>query len=161
MQKHASVLGSAVSLGLLAIVFVVLDWSYAVSLSGQLLAMMLILVLALGLPITLITGDWHSLMPLGGCLLFVLALPFIPLSPVKAFHGFFERVNVGMTKQEVLKQLDLRFPQGGRFTKPRCRQLVDQSMLFVLDPNDGRYDSETVTVVFHDGHVLAKMYLPD
>jgi hypothetical protein len=161
MKKQASVVGSAFLLAVLAAGLLLADRIHAASLSGKFLALVLGLALTATLSVALLVKNWQCLVPLGVYVIFVLILPFIALSPVKPFRSFFESVCVGMTQEEVLLQLNAHFPEGGRYAKPEWRPFVHDSLLFVLNPNDGRYDSEIVTVVFHEGGVLAKMYLPD
>ncbi|HEV3117569.1 MAG TPA: hypothetical protein VGY58_10975 [Gemmataceae bacterium] len=161
MQRYLPVVGTAFLLAVLAAVLLLVDLSHAASLSGKLLALALGLALTATLCVALLARNWRCLVPLGAFVIFVLILPFITLSPVKPFRGFFDSICVGMTQKEVLQQLDAYFPAGGRYAKPEWRPSVDNSLHFVLNPNDGRYDAEIVTVVFHEGGVLAKMYLPD
>jgi hypothetical protein len=103
------------------------------------------------------------------CLL--VLLPFAALlvflaradtSPLKPFARFYAAVEPGMTEEEVLKALDDQFPATGRYPRPLVNRWVGPSHLaFILDPQDGRYDSEIVDLDLEAGRVVRKRYYPD
>jgi hypothetical protein len=91
----------------------------------------------------------------------LLGLPFLSISPVKPFTRFFSNVHVGMHEDQVIEQLAVQFPEGGRFPRPVQSRYDDGSLCFQLDPNDGAYNAELVVVKMRDGRVVSKEYLPD
>jgi hypothetical protein len=83
-------------------------------------------------------------------------------SPVKPFARFYAAVEPGMTEEEVLKALDHQFPATGRYPRPLVNRRVGPTHLaFILDPQDGRYDSEIVALELEAGRVVRKRYYPD
>ena len=90
----------------------------------------------------------------------LLVLRFVELSPVKPFRAFYENVQPGMSRVDVLSELAQRFPEPGRYPRPTAGS--DEAILWLtLDPTDGRYNSEVVRVEFADGLAVAKVYYPD
>jgi len=51
-------------------------------------------------------------------ILFILALPFIDLSPVKPAVRAVHEIRPGMTESQVRAVLDRHFPEHGRFKRP-------------------------------------------
>jgi hypothetical protein len=107
----------------------------------------------------------------------LLLLHFLVLSPVKPFMQFQRDITNGMTVQQVQRLCIQRFPKGGRFRQPEWslgyasslndhgkQYLVgtpDQSLHYILDPTDGRYDAESLSVYFRDGKAVGTTYLGD
>lgn len=81
-------------------------------------------------------------------------------SPVVRFRTFYDSLTPGMTEEKVLSSLHNYFPQGGRLRTPQLRRW-EKGLHFILDPSDGRYDSEVITLTFDAKYTVAKVYLPD
>ena len=94
-------------------------------------------------------------------IVFVLALPFIDLSPVKPAVRAVREIQPGMTESQVRAVLDRHFPEHGRFKRPEIGALHDDVLSFVLDPNDGRYNAAVVRVRFSAGKCVSADFLPD
>jgi hypothetical protein len=95
-----------------------------------------------------------------GCVVFLMALPFVSLSPVKPFRQFYWTIRDGMTPEDVRGELVRQFPANGRFPRP-VEHASDEGLSFLLDPNDGHYNAELVVVHLAAGKVTSREYLPD
>lgn len=158
-----------------------LDYEYAASLFWQYYLFMAVLALILLLPVYLQSRRKQELWLFIGFNLSLFALYFVTLTPVKPFIQFYLDIKHGMTIQEVQSRFNQRFPKDGRFAQPEWQlnyghqgvlensdpkekgflAVPDQNLNFILDPNDGRYNAEVVTVYFKDGKVVGMEYLPD
>jgi hypothetical protein len=92
---------------------------------------------------------------------FILVLPFIELSPVKAALRAVSDIQPGMTESEVRAVLDRHFPEHGRFHRPDIGPVRDDVLGFILDPKDGRYNAAIVRVKFSGGKCVSAEFLPD
>ncbi len=90
----------------------------------------------------------------------LVLLRLVALSPVKPFRAFYEAVEPGMSKAEVLGELARRFPEGGRYSSPAVYE-DGPNLWWTLDPADGEYDSEFVRVELADELAVDKGYYPD
>jgi hypothetical protein len=98
-------------------------------------------------------------------------------SPKKPFMWFYNSIEIGMSKDGVETSLPKYFPPNGKFHVPREKigngakitwglneaqewpdgeNKPDQSLLFVLDPSDGGYDSEIIEVYLRREKVISK-----
>src|SRR6266496_1957447 len=77
---------------------------------------------------------------------FILALPFLELSPVKPAVRAVDEIRPGMTEFQVRTVIDRHFPEHGRFKRPEIGPLRESVLGFVLDPHDGRYNAAIVQV---------------
>ena len=91
----------------------------------------------------------------------LLILPFVNFTPVKPFTRFYSQVHLEMTEDDVIKTLNLQFPEGGRFPRPISSRSDNGYLSFVLDPNDGAYNAEIISLKMKDGRVSKKEYFPD
>ncbi len=94
-------------------------------------------------------------------ILFILALPFLELSPVKPAVRAVHEVRPGMSEAEVRSIIDRHFPQQGHFKPPTIGALHQDVLSFVLDRNDGRYDAAIVLIKFSAGKCVSAEFLPD
>ncbi len=76
--------------------------------------------------------------------------------PRKPFWRFYCSIERGMTQEQVDGQLRWQFT-GDLPT----RQYVADEWQFCLDPNDGRYNSEIIWIVFRNGRVTEAHYSSD
>jgi hypothetical protein len=94
-------------------------------------------------------------------LLFVLALPFLELSPVKPAVRAVHEIQPGMSEAQVRFILDRNFPERGHFKRPEIGALTNDTISFVLDRNDGRYDAAVVQIKFSEGRCVSAEFLAD
>jgi hypothetical protein len=85
--------------------------------------------------------------------------------PVKSFMLFYRDVHSGVDLVAVKQALDQRFPMGGALPKPVCqeRQAAPTRKTFScsLDPNQGAYNAEIITIYLTDDRVTHKEYSAD
>jgi hypothetical protein len=93
--------------------------------------------------------------------LFVIALPFMDLSPVKPAIRAVREIRPGMTEAQVRAVLERNFPEHGRFQRPVFGTVREDVLAFVLDPSDGRYNAALVRVRFSAGKCVSAEFLPD
>jgi len=93
--------------------------------------------------------------------LFMLALPFLELSPVKPAVRAVREIRPGMSEAQVRSVIDRHFPEGGRFKRPAIGALHEDVLSFALDPNDGRYNAAIVQIKFSAGRCVSAEFLPD
>jgi hypothetical protein len=85
----------------------------------------------------------------------------VDLSPVKPALRAVALIKPGMSEAEVRSVLEQHFPEHGRFKRPNMGPLRGNMPSFVLDPNDGRYNSAVVEISFRNGLSHTAGFLPD
>jgi hypothetical protein len=93
--------------------------------------------------------------------LFILALPFLELSPVKPAVRAVHDIQPGMNETQVRDIIGRNFPERGRFKRPEIGALTNNAISFVLDRNDGRYDAAVVQIKFSAGKCISAEFLAD
>jgi len=93
-------------------------------------------------------------------LLLLLTLHILELSPVKPFKRFYYSLDAGVTQAEVTYNLEKYFPRNGKYQQPSFSPNNDR-VWFALDPDDGRYNSEIIEVIFKNGRIESTRYYPD
>jgi hypothetical protein len=98
--------------------------------------------------------------------IFTLNLPTFHFSDqARPFLLFYRNIHPGMSLTQVNQTLDRQFPSNGRFPKPICgsRPIAqDKTELSCqLDPNNGNYNAEFITVHFRGDRLTHKNYSPD
>jgi branched-subunit amino acid ABC-type transport system permease component len=85
--------------------------------------------------------------------------------PVQSFMLFYRDIHPGGDLVAVRQALDQRFPIGGALSQPVCqeRQAAPTQKAFscILDPNQGAYNAEIITVYLKDDRVTHKEYSAD
>jgi hypothetical protein len=94
-------------------------------------------------------------------LLFVIALPFLDLSPVKPAVRSVREIEPGMSEAQVRAILDRHFPEHGHFKRPEIGAVTNDAIGFVLDRNDGRYDAAVVAIKFSGGKCVSAEFSAD
>ena len=94
-------------------------------------------------------------------IVFILILPFVSLSPVKPYRQFFNSITTESDQEDVLTMMKEYFPETGRFRQPTWKEKEDGSLIFWLDPSDGRYNAEIIAIAFSNGVVSRKQYVMD
>ena len=97
----------------------------------------------------------------GGFIAFVITLCFRDTFPVKPYLRFYDAVEVGMDEERVMEQLWHQFPPGSRFPVPVVSRREPELLVFVLDPDDGRYNAWVIWLTMNGGRVMEKKYSPD
>lgn len=98
---------------------------------------------------------------LGG--IFAVGLVLIQVAdftPRKPYRRFFDAIENGMSLAEVAAALHREFPSRGKFPRPEMSR-VEGNLLFRLDPADGRYNAETITLRLQGEKVTGKIYSGD
>src|SRR4030042_4905189 len=99
------------------------------------------------------------------CLLLVLVplivLPFVDISLRKPFMRFYDSLQVGMSETQIGKLLAENFPDGGKYKHPVTYGYGSDNIQFILDPNDGRYNAESIILLMRNGKLTAKTYSAD
>jgi len=93
--------------------------------------------------------------------LFVGAMGFGDFYPNKPFMRFYDAVQPGMNRADVLALLHREFPDGGGHHVPTLEIDDGERLHFILDLTDGRWNAEWVTVHLRNGVVAWKHYDPD
>jgi hypothetical protein len=93
--------------------------------------------------------------------LFILALPFLELSPVKPAVRAVHEIQPGMSEAQVRAILDRHFPEQGHFKRPAIGSLTNDAISFVLDRSDGRYNAAIVSIKFSKGKCVSAEFLAD
>lgn len=184
IKRHVKGIGLIFEVVFLIALFLLglfLDYELAASLFWQFYLLMAVLALILLLPVYLQSRHKQELWLFLGFNISLLALHFLTLTPVKPFTKFYLDIKNSMTIQEVQDLFNQRFPKEGRFPQPEWElhyghngvlenrdpeekgfvAIPDQNLNYILDPSDGRYNAEVVTVYFNDGKVVGAKYLPD
>jgi hypothetical protein len=98
----------------------------------------------------------------------ILALDFTTFhlsDQARPFMLFYRDIHPGMGLTQVNQALDRQFPNNGRFPKPVCgdRPIAQNKtqLSCQLDPNNGNYNAEIITVHFTGDRVTHKDYSPD
>lgn len=91
----------------------------------------------------------------------IVGLHYLDLTPKKPYRRFYFAVHDGMTRADVFDALHREFPDGGRFPVPTVYGEDAVSLIFGLDPNDGRWNAEDVEIWFSEGRVSGKDYRGD
>jgi hypothetical protein len=98
----------------------------------------------------------------------ILALDFMTFhlsDQARPFMLFYRDIDPGMGLAQVYQALDRQFPNNGRFPKPVCadRPIAQNKtqLSCQLDPNNGSYNAEIITVHFLGDRVTHKDYSPD
>ncbi len=177
LKRNGFLIVEAIFLSALFLFALVLDGASAVSLSWQFYLAMGFSALLLTLPSFLSSQRKQTLWLFLSFSFGLFTLHFLPVSPVKPFMRFHRDIGNGMATQEVQYLFSQHFPKDGRFRQPRlslgvgipfdARYGADvtdtptQSFHYILDPTDGRFNSETLTVYFKNGRVVGTEYLSD
>ena len=107
------------------------------------------------------TGKKTQLIYLAVFFVAFVILRAFEISPVKPFRKFYLDLHPGLTQPDIASKLQHYFPNGGRYKQPSATLVDDDSMVVVLDQNDGRYNAEVVHIVFQNGHLKSAAYYPD
>jgi hypothetical protein len=98
----------------------------------------------------------------------LFSLNFAPpwvIGPSKTFMMFYKDIHSGMNMVAVNQALDQHFPVSGELPKPVCQETqkspTKKAFSCVLDPNQGAYNAEIITVYLTNDRVTHKEYSPD
>ena len=91
----------------------------------------------------------------------ILSLHFYDLTPVKPYKRFYNAIQEGITEPDVRSLLAREFSGSRRFHVPVSTILTSNCMSFRLDPTDGRYNAEIISLRLEGGMVTQKTYWSD
>jgi hypothetical protein len=89
-----------------------------------------------------------------------VALHLVDFSPRKPYARFYAAIETGMTPADVRSALTREFPASGRHRVPPML-VHEERLLLALDPEDARYNAETIDLTLKNGRVVAKNYSGD
>lgn len=97
----------------------------------------------------------------GGCVLQV-AYPTWFDARFRAYRGFYDDIEVGMTRQQVEDLLGRRYPQAGPRRRPKILQDSAEALGFFMDPEwSSEPNCEGIFLKMKDGRVVGKVYSAD
>ncbi|RYD45402.1 MAG: hypothetical protein EOP85_08985 [Verrucomicrobiaceae bacterium] len=131
-----------------------------------------------GLVIGLLAGwlAWNSQQVLSRLLLLAFSLtllipsailgvgmnPWLVDARFRSYRLFYWSIQRGMSREEVMANLDKRYPSGGERTRPTILTDSGTRLEFAMSPeNTKEPDSETISLKMEAGKVMGKEYLPD
>jgi hypothetical protein len=146
---------------ILALGTLVLDYAAGVTAHFRFVLAVGLVAAVVALPVWYWTRSRPVLVVFAGLTMMLLVLPFVSLPLCKPYVSFYKHVDNGMTQQQAIGQLDRHFPNRASDGWPIITLQTRQRLSIVLDPSDGRYNSEVIVIEFEDGRVVDKRYLPD
>ncbi len=80
----------------------------------------------------------------------------------RSYKDFYARIEVGMTRAEIIALQDRLYPEGGPRQKPRIIIEDDRSLTFFMHPEDSTEPNcEGILLAFAEGKLKSKTYSPD
>ncbi len=80
----------------------------------------------------------------------------------RSYKDFYARIELGMTRPEIIALQDRLYPDGGLRKKPRIMIEDDRSLTFFMHPEDSTEPNcEGIFLAFADGKLKSKTYSPD
>ncbi len=81
----------------------------------------------------------------------------------RSYKTFYDDIQLGMTREEVLAVQATHYPEGGPRLRPRIIVDETESLTFFMHPEmaDSAVDCEGILLSLKDGKVVAKTYSPD
>ena len=140
---------------------VLLDLEFAATIYWKFELTVGLIVTILALPAWRLTKHPAPLVMFAAVILMLLTLPFAPWPLEKPYRAFYRSINDGMTQAQVMTLLDKHFPNRASDGRPTITSRGPGGLTLVLDPNDGHYNAELISVSFRNNLVMAKRYLPD
>ena len=142
-----------------------LSFAYSlIAAAGTLIAILLLLGGAIG-----VRGNTRmGVMALGMVLLLPAAWFFAALNPwltdarFRAYRSFYQDLEPGMTREEVLAQVASHYPASGERKAPKVMEDTAERLGFFMNPEHSREPNcEGIFLVLRDGKVVSKSYSPD
>lgn len=97
----------------------------------------------------------------GGCVLQV-AYPTWFDARFRVYRGFYDDIQVGMTRQQVQERLARRYPPEGPRRRPKILQDDTEALGFFMDPEwSSEPNCEGIFLKMKEGRVLSKEYSAD
>lgn len=135
-------------------------------------------LVVVGLVVSLIAGwlAWRSRGVISRLVLLAIALALLVPSTIlgvgmnpwlvdarfRNYRQFYWSIRKGMTREDVVRSLDGRYPLGGPRLRPVMLEDNATRLAFVMNPeNTAEPDRETITLTMDGGKVTDKEYLPD
>ena len=80
----------------------------------------------------------------------------------KTYKQFYESIQVGDSKSEVLNKIDLHYPKGGKRKSPTVWSDTEQSLCFFMNPENWKEPNcEGIILTLENGKVVEKEYSKD
>lgn len=114
-----------------------------------------------GLKVLLLLIAVLTLTPLG--LVAVTMYPEWVDQRIRSYKGFYDGIQLGMTRAEVMAVQAKLYPEGGPRQKPRIIMDEADSLTFFMHPEDpaSPVDCEAILLELKAGKVVSKTYSPD
>lgn len=82
---------------------------------------------------------------------------------IRSYQAFYEGIQPGMTRGEVMALQAQLYPAGGPRRQPRIFLEEEDKLTFFMDPEDpaSPVDCEAILLTLKEGKVTAKIYSPD
>lgn len=88
--------------------------------------------------------------------------PWLTDARFRAYRGFYQELKPGMTREEVLKVVEMRYPASGERKAPKVMEDNPERLGFFMNPEHSREPNcEGIFLVLRDGKVVSKSYSPD
>jgi hypothetical protein len=115
----------------------------------------------IGLKVLLVIIAIMTLAPAG--LVVVTMYPEWVDARFRCYKAFYEEIQLGMTRDEVMAVRAKVYPEGGPRQKPRIIVDEAESLTFFMHPEapDSSVDCEGILLELKDGKVVSKRYSPD
>lgn len=93
---------------------------------------------------------------------FLLALnPWMHDARFRAYRSFYQDLKPGMTRDEVLKLVDSRYPASGERKAPKMMEDPPRLWFFMNPEHSREPNCEGIFLSFQDGRMISKSYSPD
>jgi len=140
---HPVVLAAVVGAGA-ALVALVIAWLVR---NSAVKAMMIVLALVFLLP---------------GVYLFVGLNPWLVDSRFRTYRKFYEEIEIGMTREQVLAALERRYPTDGPRKRPKILNDTPEGLGFFMNPETSREPNcEGIFLTLEGGRVTKRVYSAD
>lgn len=162
VARHVAAIGIVLLAAILIWVVVYLDRQFAISaFRGPFYLATLVPLAAGSLVAWLLSRSRWYLSPFVIMIVLIAPLSFLDNSPRKPFLRAYQSIAVGMTLGEIEDTLADLFPTEGPYPAPLAIHEDSQTIKYVLDPEDERYNAEYLIVYVNDGRCTGVEYVPD
>lgn len=108
----------------------------------------------------MLTALIFTLLP--GYLFAAVFAPNLIDSRIRTYWAFYDAIEIGMTRQEVIDVMDSHYPAEGQRQRPTIMRDSEESLGFFMNPEQYREPNcEGIFVDFADGKVNRKSYSAD
>jgi hypothetical protein len=80
----------------------------------------------------------------------------------RAYKSFYDDIQVGMSREQIVKNMERHYPEAGPRHRPRITTDTPTNIHFLMTPeSSGDPNAEGISVKLSDGHVTRKFYSMD